>query len=467
MRKTLLSLVVCLAACGAMPVAAQGQADARLPAAAASARAVVTSASGRFIVTAPDGAKAGEYTRWAEGMADRFERFTGLTPTFDRQRPLRIHLADPGTRGDGLLVQCLSGDSGRLYVIRVNESAELDYEELVAGYCQLALTAATDVRRDAAAETLDVPQWLSVGLAQNMDAAFRARNRRLVSGWTPVAQRPGIAEVLGWDHLPGRWHRTRALCGMAVTWLGSLKPQGAVWRAVVDRMATGAPVTAGWVAQEVAGMPSVAAMQTPWQAWMDQQQRVIQDLGAVTSVLVEQLRQTVLVPADELKGIARERLPAVLEPRALLGFRKEPVVRFAAEVRAQQVQALTIGKAPELVEAGGRYARFFEALGGGASSVRLRWRLRSAERELARLASLTTAREAYVDAIEREVTSSLYPAKIPGPVLEKSRIEAYVDEAEGRFGRTDNEAAGGARREGVNVDEQGKAADTQDNGRPD
>ena len=127
-----------------------------------------------------------------------------------------------------------------------------------------------------------------------------------------------------------------------------------------------------------------------------------------------------------------------LTPLDLVAMRRNAAVRLVAEERMQQVQALTIGKAPELVRVGQAYAFFFEGLVRGSGAWRLRWRLRQAERELSALSDLTRAREAYVDAFEREAASiggSAGSMSSP-PALEKSRLEAYVDDVERNFGRT-------------------------------
>ncbi len=455
-----LAAAVCVAC-----VASSLAQDTNSPAVAA-VRPPVTSATGRFVVSAPDAAKASEYTRWAEGMAERFERFIGVPPGFSRQTPLYIQLLPPGTLAEGVSVSCGLTGGMRRYGLTINEYVSLDYEELLAAYCRLALMAAAN--RDGNGPAAAIPEWLSMGVAQNLDPAARLRNRRLVNGWSPRAERPGAAQVLAWEHLPMRWHRTRALCGMVTAWIGTLKPQGQAWRTVLDRLAAGQRVTPEWVAVSVAGVPSAVELDRAWSEWLVGQERMVQDLGAVSSVLVEQLRCAADVPAAELSDIVREGQPEVLTPRDLIRLRRNWSVRLAAELRAQQVQALTIGKAPELVTVGRGYADFFHGLARGASGLRLRWLLARAERQLQSLAEQTSAREAYLDTIERNVARAGRPASGRGvSALEKSRIEAYVDEAEKRFGEADGEQAGATRREGATGNEQGKATDPQDDGRDD
>ena len=431
-------------------------------------RVTTISSSGRFQVTAADSAKASEYTRWAESMADRFERLTGAPVALTRLVPLRIVLAPAGSTAEGVATRCVSS-SGRLhYTLEVNEYASLDYEDLLSVYCRLLTAAATDLRRQGTpGGEPPVPDWLAVGLAQNLDASVRNRDRRLLGSWLPLSERPAVTQVLAWDHLPETWFRTRALCGMAALWTLSLKPQGQAWPLIVDRLASGPRLSPVWIA-DLAGVKPGRDFDRAWVEWLDRQEGLIQDFGAVNSLLVEQLRQACETPAAELHGVPGLAPADRLMPLQLIALRKQSVAQLAAEVRAQQVQALTIGRAPELAEVGERYAVFFQGIGDGASYLTLRWRLSRAERAWERLSARARAWEAYLDTVEQELAQSggtAIPADRPQPLLEKSRIEAYLDEAERRFSRAGGEQAGDPRREGLKRDEQGPEKRAQDNGR--
>ncbi len=435
----------------------------------AAARVTATSSSGRFLVTAPDLSKASEYTRWAEEMAERFEHLTGAPAAFSRLAPLHIVLAAAGSPAEGLAIRSVPGDGRLNYILSVNEYVALDYEDLLAAYCRLATAAAMDrYRPGSAGGELQVPDWLAVGLAQNLDPLLRNRDRRLVGSWIPVSERPDITRVLTWDRLPETWYRTRALCGVAALWVVSLKPQGQGWPLIVERLASGQRLSPVWIGASLAGVKPGAGFAQAWADWLDRQGRMIQDLGAVSTALIDQLKRACDTPASELRGVRGLDPSDRLTPRQLIALRREPPVQLVAELRAQQVQALTIGRAPELAAVGERYALFFEGLSDGATYVTLRWRLGRAERAWGRLAALTREREAYVDAVEQESAPAgrtAGPAGLPEPLLEKSRIEAYLDDAERRFGRTGDEKADKPRREGSTGDEQRTETHAQNDGR--
>lgn len=460
-------LIVMLGATGTLVAAAQEP-----PKPVTTAPSVTTSSSGRFIVTGPDAVKTSEYTRWAEAMAERLERRLGTAMTFSRSAPLRIHLAQTDSPTAGIAAHCRYLE-GRLECrLSVNEYVPLDYEDLLAAWCRLAMVSLVDHargRRGPFGETPRVPQWLAVGLAQTLDPALCARNRRVLHAAMPQSHPPEVSPVLSWENLPERWYQTRALCGMTVLWLDALKPQGESWRMMIDRLAAGEPVTASWVAISLAGVDPGVALEERWGTWLKRQERVVQDLGSVSSVILSQLREMVEVPSAELGESTQADLPGRLSPRDLVAMRRSASVRLVAEERMQQVQALTIGKAPELVQVGQAYALFFEGLVRGASAWKLRRRLRHAEGALTALSDLTRARESYMDAFEREPGGpgrSTAEGSLP-PALDKSELEVYVDAVERRFGRTEMEKAGTARREDAIRDDHGTETDAQDNRRSD
>lgn len=435
MRRSLTGLLCLL---GAAAVSAEDAVVPDVP-----SRTLTTSASGRFLVSGPDAAKTTAYTQWAESIADRLERQLGLPLAFSRQAPLHIQLANPGSGTEGLGLQLVSVDGQVQYLLTVNEYAPLDYEDLLAGWCRLAVAAVLERRAGHGVPVDRVPQWLSVGLAQNLDPAMRLRNRRIVNSWVPRSTRPGVGQVMAWDTLPERWHRTKAVCGMAVAWLASLKPHEQVWPVVLDRLASGEGITADWVAVALAGGKGTVELERAWSQWLERQDRVIQDFGTLSSGGLDQLRRMTEIGSAELTSPLEDGREAPLTPRDLIARRKALSVRLAAKERAQQVQALTVGKAPELVEVGAAYARFFEGLSRKESTLRLKWRLYRADRAWDSLQRLTLAREAYLDQVERETATPLN-TEIRGvaPVLEKGPLETYVDEVEKRQSRPDGTAGG-------------------------
>jgi hypothetical protein len=437
---------------GAQEPAATEAAAVRAPVSGSGTGVRTKSASGRFMVTGPDAAATDEYARWAEDQAARLERLLAAPLPPAGRAPVEIVVMSDKAAGPAVETRTAAGLPRALIV---NEARRPDYDILQEGLCALLLDACVEERRRERGRPpggAGVPQWFSMGVAQNLAAETRASNRTIMTGWTPLTERPPISTVWRWTRLPEGWPRNRALCGMAALWLGACKEGASAYAQVLDRLAEGAPVDAEWVAVRLVGVASAADLDRVWEDWLARQGRVVQEFGALSSALIEQLRAELDLVLPAAAGAA----PAGAEPRRLApsdvqALRNRSVfVRLLASEKVQRIRAVTLGKAPELVEAGEAYAGFYEGIAGGIWSVRTRFRLRRADAALQRLAALTRAREAYLDAVEREQagTDAIVgdpDGEILEPLLEKGPIEVYLDDAEKRFQQTE-EGQGTGRR---------------------
>ena len=407
------------------------------------ARVVTTSASGRFVVAGPDALANSQYTRWAEDTATRLERLLGVAFVPIKRVPtVRIMLVTGTPSGVAIAVQSRRVNGMVERELRVNDALSPDYEWLQARLCELLIDSYLDSHGRGSGPEADagtVPQWLAMGLAQNLVAETRVRNRRVVTKWATPPVCPRLTDILQWHTLPEGWPRYRALCGMAVYWMGTLREGGQAYAEALDRLAANKPLTVNWMAAQVARSGSPSAMEQAWQDWLAHQGQAIQDFGELSSALLDQLKAEVDLDmplgAGVLAGVTRRLAPAdVIAERERL-----PRIALAAAEKIHGIRRLTLGKAPEFVEIGEAYGSFYSAVARGAWTVTLRMRLARAEAAFDRLDKLTRAREAYLDEVEREAVAGegrdnaagVIPAE---PVLEKSRIQAYLDDAEVRFG---------------------------------
>jgi hypothetical protein len=441
-RTAVLTCLAVLGVSGSLSVQA-GESPAALTDAGSPSRVITTSATGRFVVEGTDNLANSQYTRWAEDTATRLERLLGLTfPSGKRETAVEIILVSGATAGPSLSVRCVR-ESGLKRILTINEARQPDYELMQDGLCRLLLAGCMEDRRRASglpAGGQDVPQWFSMGLAQNLFAENRVRNRRIVTKWVPETDRPALSAVLQWRILPEGWPRNRALCGMAVYWMGTLREGGGFYVAMLDRLAGDHPLTAGWVTAQIAPSGSAGSAERDWRDWLARQGQAIQEFGELSGVLLDQLRAELdlVVPAAPeaavLGGGSRR-----LAPEEVVAERpRTALLRQAAAEKIQRLRRLTLGKAPEFVEIGEAYGRFYEAVSRNAWTPLIRYRLARAHSAFDRLAELTRAREAYLDEVERDEAGEdewIRDAAMgsPQPVLEKSRIEAYLDDAEKRF----------------------------------
>jgi len=339
-----------------------------------------------------------------------------------------------------VLGQPVPGKGERVVVLELGEDQEYLVRQLLRRLIESRRQTA-----GLAASDRPVPQWLSEGLSRCLDTGRLVRDRKL----TAIAgQDPGsdtIGDVISWETLPEGWEGRKALCGSLVAWMLSC-PHGI--NPVLDRLAAGKPVTTEWLAEAVAGTATVVSMETRWRAWRHRREATIQDFGELSLSLIDQLKTGVKLElpspgrGQEETGQTGRRLPP---GEVIAAYKKQPgVVGMQAAMKMQGIHLLTLGKAPELMEAGERYAWFYEAVARGRWTWTLRWRLHRAETFLQRLESLTLARTAWLDEVEKGQGAEGGWQRAEGggergedatviPELEKSRIESYLDEVEKRF----------------------------------
>ena len=419
---------------------------------ASAGRVLTKSVSGRFAVVGPGTAVNHQYARWAEDTATRLERLLGVSFAFTGQEPVEIAVVADKTAGPAVTVTC-ERDGAFKRTLTVNESHQPEYESMQEGLCALLLDGYLDDRRHARGLALRepaVPQWFSMGVAQNLAPETRNRDRKIVCSWSPPPERPDVAAILRWRSLPEGWPRNRALCGMAVYWLGTMSEGSAVYARLLDGLAGDDSIGPEWVAERVANVGSVAALERAWREWLVRQGRTVQDLGALSSALLERLRSEldIELPVAGQPATGARRWRRLTPADVQAERRPSAFLRLAAGEKVQAIRVLTLGKASELVEVGEAYCRFYEGVARGSWRLVTKYRLAKAEAAFEQLAALTRGREAYLDEVEREMAGGDEQQVLPRqgldePVLEKDPIEAYLDDAENRFGKRETDKGAG------------------------
>lgn len=406
-----------------------------MPAAGASEAGVVvtTSASGRYEVRGPDSAVNVRYTRWAEDVTARLERVLGIVVPRAGLAPVVIRV-ERAKAGGASVESCCRHEGTLRRELVVNEAFAVDYGALREHLCGLALAGAiAEARRQCGyppGEPPVFPPWFTAGVARNLDRETAVSNRALAAALSGRERELPASEIMRWERLPEGWQGRRALCGWVVGWM--LSVEGAREK-VVDRLVRQEPLSPEWFAVHGVGVESVPGMDRLWIAWRQRQDRAVMEFGALSVAHLVHLREALdmtLSPA----GVGGD--PVRLRPCDVVGERvRYPLIPTLAADKIQQIRALTLGRAPELVAVGESYARFFEAVAAGAWTLTVRRRLAAAEAAFDRLERLTRAREAYLDLVEQE---GLAPAERAAAVhfrsgLEKGPVASYLDAAEDRF----------------------------------
>lgn len=163
----------------------------------------------------------------------------------------------------------------------------------------------------------------------------------------------------------------------------------------------------------------------------------VREFGEVTPEMIERLRAELWLEVSPLRPDGAER--RLLSPQEVIAARRKyPEITTLAGNKMAGIQRVTLGTAPEFVEAGLKYVLFYEGVAHGAWSPVLNRRLRQADDAMKKLTRQTLSRKIYIDEFEKTLTGDRnQPAglveEIAIPGLEKSRIESYLDEAEKKF----------------------------------
>jgi len=387
------------------------------------------------MVVGPDAVSNMSQTRWAETTTEQLEHFLGTKFPFRRQQVIEIRVVSG--REAAMAPKLDTRYEGGLFqrVITISAEPPSDPETMDELLCRaLVMGNIEDRRRGARSSPPSIPEWFSMGVAQNLKLASRVRNRDVLTAWRTGTPVPAVADVIRWQALPEGWPRYRSVCGMFLNWLGTFGRDAAPYDRILNLLAGNGMVTSEWLAGDLTGIGSASDMEAAWREWVGRQSNVIQSFGELSSVLIERLASELplIVPSDKVGD-----LPMRLSPREAIGKRDLQAVSVAAMEKAQSLRALTLGKAKELVEVGGLYACFYESLSKGSMVMVLKYRLGKAEKALEKLADLTRKREAYMDVVEREQrrrTPEWRETSSPRePVLDKGRIERYLDGAEQKF----------------------------------
>lgn len=380
----------------------------------------VFSTSRRFVISGFPPAAAADLARWTEEVAQRLEELLGTCPW---ERGWYVELQGvPGSQVsraqgwvDGMLQQRLI----------LGRGDELDQEDALEGLVWLLLNRWPIQRQSGADRTRElatVPDWLSVGVAQNLYAELRARNAATIQTRWREDRLTAWPELVEGEFMPaGRW-AAKAEAGLFVAWLLERRARlDTLW----EKCAHGHRMNADEVAQHVIGVANRAEATSAWEVWLAAQQ---DRKRVVTGVDLEQVAEfdaLSRIEDPELQAVqANVRAPLTLAD--LIALRRAPWVPALATRRGWQMQMAMLGRGAEWQAVAQRYLHFLDALAGrgkgyrgglfgrGASSRQLQALLVEADEARERLRREIQARTAYLDAEELSRHANGVDAEVKG-----------------------------------------------------
>ncbi|HRT04190.1 MAG TPA: hypothetical protein P5204_00685 [Kiritimatiellia bacterium] len=448
---------------GACACAALGQADAP-PAwpAGKPGRAAITSADRRFMVSGLSSAENMVLARKLSEHAARIEAAAGLPLPMRRDQILGV-MVQSSSAPDARVLKVQGWDDGQFYQRLVVPGArQLDEEDLLEGATWLLLNRyaaeyAPASQRHGLGAT--VPDWISAGLAQNAQAAGRARNREWIARELAEGRILPLAQVVKQEVLPsGRW-REKAYAAAAVE---LLFPDGdaRAWTALFKSVGLRQPIDAAWLRQNCAAL-GARNPEAVWKEFLERKARArtAEAWGDRSLQIEEKLLQTLnFRPRDWLEAVPDD-VPQELFARDLIDLRGESWTPPLAGALAMQVRSLELGAPPALLGVLASYVAFFEQLGTPPAEKKAWWQRERKEdgalrppddatwqvalnqlwlrAERAHQAFLESHqnRKRYVDSFDRAAPGDLAAPDPAAADLPRTRMQKAVDEFEERRNR--------------------------------
>jgi hypothetical protein len=357
--------------CAALPLVATAQWSTAPPPLAAAERvgrpghSSITSADRRFMVSGLTSAENMVLARQLSELSTQIEAKTGMPLPMRPGQVLGV-MVQSSTSPDSQVLKVQGWDGGQFYQrLVVPNRYRLDGEDLLEAASWLLLNRYAAEYAPANQRTgigAGVPEWVSVGLTQNTQAALRSRNRDWIAREMAENRHLSLAEVVRQAAMPpGRW-RDKAYAAAAVEFLfpdGDLQTWATLFKAVGTRQAID-PI---WLRNNVPALDG----KNPESAWREHlaartRARTIEAWSDRGLQLEERLLQTLnFRPRDRVAGVPPE-VPPEMFARDLIGYRGQAWVAPLAASLAIEMQSLQMGAPPLLQEALASYAAYFEQL---------------------------------------------------------------------------------------------------------
>ncbi len=330
------------------------------------ADAPAVSAMRRFTVSGMATADNVALAASSDDASRRIEQTLGFSIPFTRHELIRILTeVDASLQGGRLIKGQGWADRQLLQRLMINNPNRVDQEDILEGLCWLLLNRLVIARQDISRRTTmlgEVPDWLAVGVAQNLYPALRARNGGVISRRWMEGERISFGEILEMEYLPdGRWGE-KAAAGLAVGWLLAQPRATMVFDALVQSLASGERLGIPVLVSALGGEMTPVRLEKEWDLWVAQQTQVIRRWGGVSPERLTELQEMLTIRAVELGFAVDDGIPVELSLEALIMFRREKWVLPLATLLSLRVRGLGIGEGESFREVVDAYGRFFDLI---------------------------------------------------------------------------------------------------------
>ena len=237
------------------------------------ASTAVYSTSQRFLVAGMTKGDNVRVAQWGDDVDSRLQGLVGMRLDINFPTICRILGETNKTHGSIHIVKNQGWAHGRLMQqLRIYEPDAAPREDVLEGFCWLMLNRFPIERQDRLQRMRRLssfPDWLAVGVAQNLFPSLRSRNNLLLlKHWERV---PSFEKIMSYDYLPeGRWLE-KAACGAAVEWLHATDQLTGFFSAATKRVVTHKEITLDWTLEQLDSVASLKELEKSWDLWIASQ----------------------------------------------------------------------------------------------------------------------------------------------------------------------------------------------------
>lgn len=195
-------------------------------------------------------------------------------------------------------------------------------------------------------EFADVPEWFSIGVAQNIYPELKDRNYKNIRKNEDDGTYKPASDVFSFTYAsPGRWPE-KSHAGLVMAWIAEQMPPAELLEATADRMARREAADEDYFIT-LLGFQGRREMNIAWDLWMARQERRM--MPGVLSSETEAINRLLEMRADDFGLVHHGLPPGGRVPAALLvDDRDEAWARELARTVAWRLHQESIGKIPEI-----------------------------------------------------------------------------------------------------------------------
>lgn len=316
-----------------------------------------------FRVTGADARVNSVIASYAESALASSAQLTGLPVRYERFPPIHIELFTDTNRPEQRVTKSQRLSEGIFdQRIRVLNPVRADTEDFLEALCWLVLNrlAVQQQTRLVMPAPPQAPEWLAVGLAQNLFPQYAQRNRLVSDQHWRAGKATRLAEITSWRLLPeGRW-ADKALCGEAVEFLLAAPERTALVSAMLERIMAKQPLDVAWLARRH-GAKDPRALEKQWDLWVLHWEDAVPDFGQLTRKHTDALRELLHVDPTSY-GFTALAPDVRLTPQEFLTRRNEVVIRRLAAQVGPAILSSGMGRPPEYQPMLGAWGAFFDAV---------------------------------------------------------------------------------------------------------